>query len=125
METREGLLKVMQTAVQMEIDGGAFYLKAAALSGNTLGVKLFNQLAAEEDMHRRIFERIASAIQTKQGWGDVEFHPSGGARPGGDFIWGTFRAAPGPRQSAARRRRNSETCRGLFRRRDRWCGTVK
>jgi len=79
MEAQEGLLKVMQTAIQMEIDGKAFYLKAAEMSGNELGVKLFMQLAAEEDIHHQTFERIARAIQAKQGWGDVDFHADHGA----------------------------------------------
>jgi len=74
MKAQENLLRVMQTAVQMEIDGKAFYLKAAEMSGNALGVKLFTQLAAEEDIHRQVFQNIAHAIQAKQGWGDVEFH---------------------------------------------------
>ena len=74
MEAPEKLLQVMQTAVQMEIDGKAFYLKAAEMSGNALGVKLFTQLAAEEDIHRRAFENIAHATQAKQGWGEVAFN---------------------------------------------------
>lgn len=74
MKAQENLLRVMQTAVQMEIDGKTFYLKAAEMSGNALGVKLFTQLAAEEDIHRQVFQNIARAIQAKQGWGDVAFH---------------------------------------------------
>ena len=80
MEAQEKLLQVMRTAVQMEIDGRAFYLKAAGTSGNALGVKLFTQLAAEEDIHRQVFENIARAIQAEQGWSDVPFQADQAAK---------------------------------------------
>ena len=49
-------MKALQTAIQMEIDGKAYYLKASQQSGNELGKKLFRTLAAEEDIHRQEFE---------------------------------------------------------------------
>jgi len=80
MEAQERLFQVTQTAIQMEIDGKAFYLKAAETSGNVLGAKLFKQLAAEEDIHRQVFENIARAIRAQQGWGNVEFEADHSAR---------------------------------------------
>lgn len=61
-------LDVIKTAIQMEIDGKAFYLKAAGSSGNELGKKLFTSLAAEEDVHRQVFEKIYQAISAKHKW---------------------------------------------------------
>jgi rubrerythrin len=73
-KTLEGL----QVAIQMEIDGKEFYLKASRESANELGKKLLEKLAAEEDYHRRRFERIYEAIKAKMGWPKVDFEPDGG-----------------------------------------------
>lgn len=67
-------LSGLQTAIQMEIDGKAFYLKASAESGNELGKKLLAQLAAEEDTHRKVFERIYESIKARSAWPDVALH---------------------------------------------------
>jgi rubrerythrin len=61
-------LDVIKTAIQMEVDGKAFYIKAADMSGNELGKKLFASLAAEEDIHRQVFEKIYQTISAKQNW---------------------------------------------------------
>lgn len=66
-------LDVIKTAIQMEVDGRAFYIKYADLSGNELGKKLFTSLAAEEDIHRQIFEKIYQAISAKQKWPAVNY----------------------------------------------------
>jgi len=73
-DEREKTLAVIKTAIQMEIDGKAFYLKAGNLSGNELGKKLFENLAAEEDIHRQVFEDIYHAISTRQNWPETSFH---------------------------------------------------
>ncbi len=70
----EKTLAVVKTAIQMEIDGKAFYLKAGNLSGNEPGKKLFESLAAEEDSHRQVFEKIYQAIREKQRWPETSFH---------------------------------------------------
>ena len=49
-------LKGIQVAIQMEIDGKDYYLKASQESGDQLGKKLLEKLAAEEDLHRQKFE---------------------------------------------------------------------
>ena len=41
-------MEALQIAVQMEIDGKAFYLKASQESGNELGKQLLKKLAEEE-----------------------------------------------------------------------------
>ena len=71
-------LKGLQVAIQMEIDGKEYYLKASQVSGNELGKKLLQKLAAEEDTHRLKFEQIYSAIKDKKGWSATDFQPDGG-----------------------------------------------
>ena len=46
-------LGALQTALQMEIDGKEFYLKASKASKNELGKQLLKKLAGEEDIHRQ------------------------------------------------------------------------
>jgi rubrerythrin len=71
-------VKALQTAIQMEIDGKAYYLKASQQSGNELGKKLFQTLAGEEDIHRQKFEQIYNAIRKEKGWPKTDFQPDGG-----------------------------------------------
>ena len=68
----------LQIAIQMEIDGQEFYLKAARASRNDLGRKLLERLAAEEEIHRQKFEKIYEAIRSQKGWPVVDFQPDGG-----------------------------------------------
>lgn len=75
---QEATLKVLKTAIQMEIDGKGFYLKASEASKNELGKKLLKQLAAEEDVHRKVFEDIYESIGAKKGWPEGKFHADGG-----------------------------------------------
>lgn len=65
-------LKVLQLAVQMEVDGKEFYQKASRKSSNKLAKELFRQLANEEDIHRKKFEGIYKALKRGQNWPDVE-----------------------------------------------------
>ena len=74
VKTLEGL----KIAIQMEIDGKEYYLKASRSSDNQLGRELFQSLAAEEDIHRRKFEQIYKAVQSKEGWPDTDFQPDRG-----------------------------------------------
>jgi rubrerythrin len=71
-------LGALQKAIQMEIDGKEFYLKASQASKNELGKQLLKSLAAEEDEHRKVFEGIYGAISVEKNWPDKEFHPDGG-----------------------------------------------
>jgi len=59
-------LNGVKTAIQMEIDGKEFYLKASQASNNELGKKLLKQLAAEEDIHRQVFSKIYDTIKTRK-----------------------------------------------------------
>jgi rubrerythrin len=71
-------LGALQTAIKMEIDGKAFYLKASRASQNELGKKLLQKLAGEEDEHRRVFERIYKDISAKKSWPEKAFTGDGG-----------------------------------------------
>lgn len=71
-------LEALKFAIQMEIDGKAFYLKASQESGNELGRKLLESLAQAEDYHRIKFEQIFNTVSKKQGWPIVEFKIDGG-----------------------------------------------
>jgi rubrerythrin len=71
-------LEVLQIAIQMEIDGKEYYLKASQESSNELGKKLLRSLAAEEDIHRQKFVEIYNAIRNKKVWPVTDFQPDGG-----------------------------------------------
>jgi rubrerythrin len=62
------LKKALEYAIQMEIDGKAFYAEVAASTMNKFGSKLFSQLAQEEDGHIKRFERIFTSISHREGW---------------------------------------------------------
>ena len=70
----------LKTAIQMEIDGKKYYLKASQASGNQLGKKLLESLAAEEDIHRQKFEEIYNTIRKKKAWPQTGFQPDKGRR---------------------------------------------
>jgi rubrerythrin len=71
-------LGALQTAIKMEIDGKAFYLKASKTSQNELGKKLLETLAAEEDEHRKVFESIYKNISAEKSWPEKAFKGDGG-----------------------------------------------
>jgi len=81
METEQDkTLEALQIAIQMEIDGKEYYLKASQESSNELGKNLLHSLAAEEDIHRQKFEQIYNAIRNKKAWPVTDFQPDGGKR---------------------------------------------
>lgn len=65
-------LEVLESAVRMEIDGKEFYQKASQKSSNRLATGLFEQLASEEDVHRKKFEEIYEVLKRGQNWPDVD-----------------------------------------------------
>ena len=50
---KENTLEGLRVAVQMEVDGKEFYLKASRESSNEMGRKLLESLSVEEDQHRQ------------------------------------------------------------------------
>ncbi len=75
------ILEGLQTAIQMETDGKAFYLKASRESGNEIGRKLLESLAAEEDIHRQKFEEIYQVVRSKKDWPEIDDSPGKGEKP--------------------------------------------
>ena len=71
-------LEALQIAIQMEVDGKEYYLKASQESSNELGKKLLQSLAAEEDTHRQKFEWIYDAIRNTRKWPATEFQSGEG-----------------------------------------------
>ncbi len=71
-------LGALKQAIQMEIDGKEFYLKASQASNNELGRKLLQSLAIEEDQHRQAFEEIYNTISDQKDWPRTDFQPDGG-----------------------------------------------
>ncbi len=84
LEASEGERKrteeALQVAIQMEIDGKGFYLKASRESSNEMGRKLLASLAGEEDIHQQKFEEIYQALRNKKGWPETDFQPDRGRR---------------------------------------------
>ena len=74
-------VEALQTAIQMEIDGKEYYLKASQKSSNELGKKLLQSLADEEDTHQKKFTEIYNAIRDKKAWPATDFRPDRSKRP--------------------------------------------
>lgn len=70
-EERDRLKKVLQMALQMELDGKEFYIRMSHESANIRGCELFLRLAAEEDIHRQDFTAIYESISEDKSWPDV------------------------------------------------------
>ena len=77
---QEKTLEGVKIAVQMEIEGKEYYLKASQKSSNELGKRLLESLAVEEDIHRQKFEGIYEAIRNKKAWPVTDFQPDRGKR---------------------------------------------
>jgi rubrerythrin len=75
---QEATLEGLKTALQMEIDGKEFYQKSSKNSKNPVGRELLKKLAAEEDIHRKVFLNIYETLKKKQGWPDITFTGDGG-----------------------------------------------
>ncbi len=75
---QEKTMEALKVAIQMEIDGKEYYLKASHQSGNELGKELLQKLSGEEDLHRQKFEEIYDAVMRKNSWPEVVIHLDGG-----------------------------------------------
>ena len=71
-------LKALQIAIQMEIDGKEYYLKASQESSSELGKKLLAALATIEDIHRQKVGWIYDTLRNTRKWPATEFQPDGG-----------------------------------------------
>ena len=72
----ERVVKDLQFAIQMEIDGKQYYLEVSGQCRNEVGKRLLASLAAAEDVHRQKCESIFEAIRERQVWPKIVL-PSG------------------------------------------------
>ena len=74
MEQKEAkrMMEILQSAIQMEVDGKEFYQRASQKSSNRLAKELFQRLAIEEDEHSKKFEEIFQALKKGQDWPAIE-----------------------------------------------------
>ena len=77
-EAQDVTLLALEKGIKMEIDGKVFYLQASEKTSNIVGKNLLQSLAAEEDVHRKVFEEIYESVRDKQGWPRKDFKADGG-----------------------------------------------
>jgi len=56
--TSNDVKEAIQTAIQMEKDGYAFYQKAAAQTGSAMGAQIFESIARDELVHLETFKKM-------------------------------------------------------------------
>ena len=61
----------IKTAIQMEKDGYSFYKKAAAQTSSDMGKTIFEGLAADEQMHLDVFEKMFEETVSNAEWKDL------------------------------------------------------
>jgi rubrerythrin len=67
-EISQQTVEAIKTAIQMEIEGYDFYMKAAQETDNDLGRTMFEQLAKDEMEHQRTFEAMFDQIADPSTW---------------------------------------------------------
>jgi rubrerythrin len=68
MKPTPEVLKAIETAIQIEKDGQAFYAEAAKQTDDPNGKKMFQSLARDEAAHLRLFEDTRGALIEKGDW---------------------------------------------------------
>jgi rubrerythrin len=68
MKPTPEVLKAIETAIQIEEDGLAFYTKAAKQTDDPNGKRMFQTLARDEAAHLRLFEDTREALLEKGTW---------------------------------------------------------
>jgi rubrerythrin len=77
-DEQEKIITALKYAIQMEIDGQAFYLAASQKSSNELGRKMLETCARQEEYHRLKFEEIYETIRKSEVFPVVDFQTDGG-----------------------------------------------
>jgi rubrerythrin len=67
----ENVKDAILTAIQMEKDGYAFYIKAAAQTTSTMGRTIFESLAADEQRHLDVFQKMFEDKVGQPEWNDL------------------------------------------------------
>ena len=68
MKPTSEVLKAIETAIQIEKDGLAFYVEAANQTKDLNGKKMFKTLARDEAAHLRLFEDARQALAERGDW---------------------------------------------------------
>jgi len=63
--------EAIQTAIQMEKDGYAFYQKAAAQTSSDMGRSVFEDIAKDELLHLDVFQKLFEEKVSKSEWDDL------------------------------------------------------
>jgi rubrerythrin len=61
-------LSALNQAIELEVKGQRFYLKAAECTTNPKGAEMFRSLADDEVIHERILRRQLDALTQGEGW---------------------------------------------------------
>jgi rubrerythrin len=72
MKPTPDVLKAIETAIQIEKDGLAFYTEAANQTDDPNGKKMFQSLARDEAAHLRLFEDAREALLERGNWPSPE-----------------------------------------------------
>ncbi len=64
--------QALQTALQMETEGKQFYSQSAERSSSQLARDLFQNLAAQEDVHYRTVQEVYDALKNRNEWPQKE-----------------------------------------------------
>ena len=62
------VLAALNQAIELEIEGQRFYLKAAECTTDPKGAEMFRSLADDEVIHERILRRQLDALTQGEGW---------------------------------------------------------
>ena len=68
MKPTPEVLQAIETAVQIEKDGLAFYTQAARQTGDPSGKRMFETLAADEAAHLNLFETLRESLLKEGPW---------------------------------------------------------
>lgn len=67
----ENVKDAILTAIQMEKDGYAFYTKAAVQTSSDMGRTIFESLAADEQRHLDVFQKMFEDKVSQSEWNDL------------------------------------------------------
>jgi rubrerythrin len=65
-------IRILESAIKMELDGRKFYLKAAKTAKNAIAKKLLVSLADQELTHIDRIKEISDGLKHEKDWGDFE-----------------------------------------------------
>ena len=68
MKPTADVWQAIETAIQIEKDGLAFYTEAARQAGDPNGTKMFQSLARDEAAHLRLFETVHESLLKEGHW---------------------------------------------------------